>query len=917
MTHQKGYSPASIIQERLLNCDFVLKLWEVRLPFLLMKKIFFFLALLISSFAFGQSMGYLRYDTVMLQKIEGNSELNILNGTRSVTNGVLTNVGNGRTRFILPASPSVTGANNGDTLIGGMVGLGGALIRSTRISASNNRFVLDSLGQGTRFVSYPQTLTTKGISMVSTNGTDSVYMNVEGSTSGTIRRASMFNYGAATNSYARVMVEGGAGYPFVNIGTLSIGTNNSSAIYLDSTFIKLYKTTPTKNSALSIYTDSTVWWIGYDRNSQIGLYNGYQDSWARDSLIWRSQNRNTHISIYPDSMSFWQSTGEYYVYNLNRITDSTGLDLMAFDRATSEWVRIPSDIVGGSGATPNLQAVFATQSNSPVMTANANEIKLNPAGSSGVVKTFSLGATSFADDARMLITNDGAGNGSFDVWAQDSANNNQVFMRSDIVNKRVYLHSARAAASANNLFVYSDSTVFQFTAGTADYRFKGITDLLYPDTTLNLPATLDAQGRLKRLSYWPSGGGGASTWNGITNPTGDQALTFDAGESSTWTNSNTTENLFTINTSTITTANQLSLVSTSTALAAGNEMLNVDMSGANGTASITATGARITVANTGTTNTNIGLDITVTNGALRNYSYQATGPAVVRLNAATTPAYTSLATNTFEVASNTSTILAIYSSSGANWSVLDFNYAASTHLYQVASAPDNEFWWYNGATKYFRMTLGASAGKSSFGSAAPTPSAWVTLAAGTTAALTAPLKFTSGSLMTTAEAGAVEYLTDKFYGTITTGAARKELTLNDAALTSGTTPVATTNGRLTDGLIIAQGTYTPTLTNVANLDASTAYSCQYMRVGNTVTVSGRVDIDPTLTATSTQLGISLPIASALANANELGGASASPAIVSQSAAVLGDATNDRAQLQYMSTDVTNQAMYFTFSYRIL
>src|SRR4029079_10169522 len=58
--------------------------------------------------------------------------------------------------------------------------------------------------------------------------------------------------------------------------------------------------------------------------------------------------------------------------------------------------------------------------------------------------------------------------------------------------------------------------------------------------------------------------------------------------------------------------------------------------------------------------------------------------------------------------------------------------------------------------------------------------------------------FTSGTLLTTAEAGAVEFLTDKFYGTITTGAARKELTLNESTLTSGRVPFATTNGRLTD-----------------------------------------------------------------------------------------------------------------------
>jgi hypothetical protein len=71
-------------------------------------------------------------------------------------------------------------------------------------------------------------------------------------------------------------------------------------------------------------------------------------------------------------------------------------------------------------------------------------------------------------------------------------------------------------------------------------------------------------------------------------------------------------------------------------------------------------------------------------------------------------------------------------------------------------------------------------------------------------------------LLTTAEAGAVEFLTDKWYPTITTGAARKEFTLNDIALTSGRVPFSTTNGRLTDSSVLTynSGTSTMTVTNL-------------------------------------------------------------------------------------------------------
>lgn len=54
-----------------------------------------------------------------------------------------------------------------------------------------------------------------------------------------------------------------------------------------------------------------------------------------------------------------------------------------------------------------------------------------------------------------------------------------------------------------------------------------------------------------------------------------------------------------------------------------------------------------------------------------------------------------------------------------------------------------------------------------------TPLANLHIKAGTTAASTAPLKFTSGSLLTSPEAGAVEFLTDAFYGTSTTGPTRR------------------------------------------------------------------------------------------------------------------------------------------------
>ena len=99
------------------------------------------------------------------------------------------------------------------------------------------------------------------------------------------------------------------------------------------------------------------------------------------------------------------------------------------------------------------------------------------------------------------------------------------------------------------------------------------------------------------------------------------------------------------------------------------------------------------------------------------------------------------------------------------------------------------------------------------------PTAAWHLPAGTTAASTSPLKFTSGSLMTAPEAGAVEFLTDAFYGTITTGAARKTFAfLESPVLTTPTLGVATATS--INGLTITSSTGTLTVTNAKTLTVS-------------------------------------------------------------------------------------------------
>jgi hypothetical protein len=66
------------------------------------------------------------------------------------------------------------------------------------------------------------------------------------------------------------------------------------------------------------------------------------------------------------------------------------------------------------------------------------------------------------------------------------------------------------------------------------------------------------------------------------------------------------------------------------------------------------------------------------------------------------------------------------------------------------------------------------------------PTAILHLLAGTATANTAPLKFTSGTLLSAAEAGAIEFNNDTFYGTTTTGPTRKAFVFADRSISTST-----------------------------------------------------------------------------------------------------------------------------------
>jgi hypothetical protein len=110
--------------------------------------------------------------------------------------------------------------------------------------------------------------------------------------------------------------------------------------------------------------------------------------------------------------------------------------------------------------------------------------------------------------------------------------------------------------------------------------------------------------------------------------------------------------------------------------------------------------------------------------------------------------------------------------------------------------------------------------------------------------------------------------------------------------------------------------YTPTVTDHANVAASTAFACQYMRIGDVVTVSGKVNVDPTAAAgTATEVRLTLPIASTFSAEQQLGGSGAAAA-VNQAVAINGSIAN-RASFNFLAQTTANHSINFTFTYRIV
>lgn len=168
-------------------------------------------------------------------------------------------------------------------------------------------------------------------------------------------------------------------------------------------------------------------------------------------------------------------------------------------------------------------------------------------------------------------------------------------------------------------------------------------------------------------------------------------------------------------------------------------------------------------------------------------------------------------------------------------------------------------------------------------------------------------------------------LRDKLNGTSATG------TINDATF-SGTMAGAATWAALqtfaagitvqTASGNVFSNTYAPTLTAGANISGSPTATGDwlYTRVGDQIAVDGEITSTGARTAaanTLSEIGVSLPVASAFTLSTQLAGVTNSNLAGEHSYGVIADTTNDRALVRFASASTSAQSMRVHFKYRVI
>lgn len=118
---------------------------------------------------------------------------------------------------------------------------------------------------------------------------------------------------------------------------------------------------------------------------------------------------------------------------------------------------------------------------------------------------------------------------------------------------------------------------------------------------------------------------------------------------------------------------------------------------------------------------------------------------------------------------------------------------------------------------------------------------------------------------------------------------------------------------------LSGGTYTPTGTAWENVSSVTPTVCQYMRVGNVVTVSGAMSVTASSSSQNTGVALTLPIASNLANYYDAAGTCGikQSTVIYPGGTVEGYAATDKVLVYFYCTTSGTYTVTFTFTYQII
>lgn len=118
-----------------------------------------------------------------------------------------------------------------------------------------------------------------------------------------------------------------------------------------------------------------------------------------------------------------------------------------------------------------------------------------------------------------------------------------------------------------------------------------------------------------------------------------------------------------------------------------------------------------------------------------------------------------------------------------------------------------------------------------------------------------------------------------------------------------------------DALISPPGTWTPTASSITNVASTTTYLCRYTRSGDTVTVSGVVDVDPTAADTATVFDLSLPVASGFTLITDANGVF-NTASASRGGICYANVTDDRLRFSFTPQLASALQLYFVAMYAV-